>query len=82
MQLEQMELEVREMKPTEQTRQRTKMASYRAELGRLQQEFKRARSGTTHDGKHSKLYKGAYCVSIKIGHVTQRITTEQFVNQQ
>lgn len=39
-----MELEVREMKSNEQQRQRTRLESYRVELGRLHQEFKRART--------------------------------------
>ncbi|XP_054266501.1 vesicle transport through interaction with t-SNAREs homolog 1A [Macrosteles quadrilineatus] len=47
--LEQMDLEVREMKASEQPRLRTRLESYRVELGRLQQEFKRARSATHSD---------------------------------
>ncbi|XP_046674534.1 vesicle transport through interaction with t-SNAREs homolog 1A-like [Homalodisca vitripennis] len=50
--LEQMELEVREMKATEQPRLRTRLESYRVELGRLQQEFKRARSVTSQESYH------------------------------
>lgn len=42
-----MDLEVHEMKQPDQSRLRTRLDSYRAELGRLQKEFKQACSAST-----------------------------------
>jgi len=52
--LEQMELEVREIEPTTRPRYRTRLDSYRAELGRLSQEFLKARSPPHLDGSASQ----------------------------
>lgn len=49
-----MDLEVHEMKQSEQPRLKTRMESYRVELGRLAQEFKRARTSIpAQDGVYS-----------------------------
>lgn len=48
--LEQMELEVREVEASTRPRLRTRVDSYRAELGRLSQEFMKVRSPPFQDG--------------------------------
>ncbi|KAJ9585134.1 hypothetical protein L9F63_003086 [Diploptera punctata] len=48
--LEQMELEVREVEATSRPRLRTRVDSYRAELGRLSEEFMKVRSPPFQDG--------------------------------
>ncbi|GLH09138.1 Vesicle transport through interaction with t-SNAREs-like protein 1A [Gryllus bimaculatus] len=48
--LEQMELEVREVEAASRPRLRTRVDSYRAELGRLSQEFMKVRSPPFQDG--------------------------------
>jgi len=51
-QLEQMELEVREVEASARPRLRTRVDSYRAELGRLSQEFMKVRSPPFQDGMY------------------------------
>uniref|UniRef100_A0A1B6CML2 Vesicle transport through interaction with t-SNAREs homolog 1A n=1 Tax=Clastoptera arizonana TaxID=38151 RepID=A0A1B6CML2_9HEMI len=54
--LEQMDLEVRDMRQNEQPRLKTRIESYRVELGRLGQEFKRARNmNNAQDGYHDRI---------------------------
>lgn len=80
LQLEQMDLEVREMKQNDQPRLKTRIESYRVELGRLGQEFKRAKStNPTQDGNINFYFYVSLQSLIQYLNLDDNIKTRLFV---
>nr|CAD7461238.1 unnamed protein product [Timema tahoe] len=71
--LEQMELEVREVDAASRPRLRTHVDSYRAELGRLSQEFLKVRSPPFQDGRATH---PLYCLDRSTVHVLEAVRDE------